>query len=154
MENVNWDISYLSYNFKIKAVCDIFSHALSRELYDSNVAFWVFKLSLFNPLIAMNFIEVVNLWTKECTGGTAEIRFVTSQHLVSGTIRIYISVHYRNHIWSSYHFKRRWRWPAKYCIAPSKTYFCGACKDIHLIFCIESLSVQRGHFWFKNKNCE
>ena len=78
----------------------------------------------------MNFIEVVNLWTKECNGGTAEIRFVTSQHLVSGTIRIYISVHYRNHIWSTYHFKRRWRWPAKYCIAPSKTYFCGACKGL------------------------
>ena len=24
------------------------------------------------------------------------------------------------------HFKRWWCWPAKYCIAPSKMYFCGA----------------------------
>ena len=37
MENVNLDISYLYCNFKMKAFCDITSHALSRELYHSNV---------------------------------------------------------------------------------------------------------------------
>ena len=37
MENVNLDISYLCCNFKMKAFCDITSHALSRELYHSNV---------------------------------------------------------------------------------------------------------------------
>ena len=41
MENVNWDISYLSCNFKMKAFCNITSHPLRRELYNSNVTIWV-----------------------------------------------------------------------------------------------------------------
>ena len=49
-------------------------------------------------------------------------------------------------------FKTRWRWPPKYCIAPLKTYFCGAsfCTFNRCIPYTENFLV---HTW-NTKDCE